>query len=328
MRPDKTGQSSGSGGWNQFSLSFVNKLKQSSQKGKVIVMKDIIVTDVAGVPGSASLLVQHDGKAFMYDMGFGFCAGTMADKVEEILGGAKPDEIILTHSHYDHVMGAAVLADRWSGVPVTAGDYAAYIFTRPSAKKLMFDMDENAAMEMGCPGSGEDYTDKLHIDRTLKDGDVIKICGLTLETIAFPGHTKCSIGFYCPEHKTLFSSETMGVYGGEHIMPLPLTSYIQATESLERAAAYDVEHIVLPHWGKISGKDVCRAYFDEAVSEFDWMRENVIKLHNSGMEDKDIIEKMRERYHNGHIGSVYPVKAFYLNTGYTVPLIIKEYCSD
>lgn len=290
-------------------------------------MKEIKVTDVAGVPGSASLLVEYDGKAFMYDMGFGFCADAMADKVEQLLGGRKPDEIILTHSHYDHVMGAAALAERWSGIPVAAGEYAAYIFTRPTAKKLMYEMDVNAAEEMGgtaCP----DFTDKLHIDHTLKDGEILNICGLSMETMAFPGHTKCSVGFYCHEHKTLFSSETMGVYGGEHIMPLPLTSYIQAMDSLERAAALEPEHIVLPHWGKISGKDVCKAYFDEAKYEFAWMRDKVIELHSSGMTNEDIIEKMRERYHNGHIGSVYPVKAFYLNTGYTVPLIIKEYCAD
>ena len=93
-------------------------------------MNDIKVTDAAAVPGSAALLVQNGDKAFMYDTGFGFCAEEMADTVEKILGGKKPDAIILTHSHYDHVMGCAVLADRWRDIPVIAGEYTAYVFTR------------------------------------------------------------------------------------------------------------------------------------------------------------------------------------------------------
>ena len=79
-------------------------------------MNDIKVTDAAAVPGSAALLVQNGDKAFMYDTGFGFCAEEMADTVEKILGGKKPDAIILTHSHYDHVMGCAVLAEVYSAV--------------------------------------------------------------------------------------------------------------------------------------------------------------------------------------------------------------------
>jgi len=46
------------------------------------------------------------------------------------------------------------------------------------------------------------------------------------------------------------------------------------------------------------------------------------------MSDEDIMEKLRERYHTGHVGVVYPMKAFYLNTGYMVKVIIKEFCED
>ena len=172
-------------------------------------MNDIKVTDAAAVPGSAALLVQNGDKAFMYDTGFGFCAEEMADTVEKILGGKKPDAIILTHSHYDHVMGCAVLADRWRDIPVIAGEYTAYVFTRPTALKTIYEMDVNAAHELDKKPYLTDCTDRLHVDKVVKDGEVIDVCGLKLETMAFPGHTKCSIGFYCRESKTLFSSETM-----------------------------------------------------------------------------------------------------------------------
>lgn len=291
-------------------------------------MNDIKVTDAAAVPGSAALLVQNGDKAFMYDTGFGFCAEEMADTVEKILDGKKPDAIILTHSHYDHVMGCAVLADRWKDIPVIAGEYTAYVFTRPTALKTIYEMDVNAAHELDKKPYLTDCTDRLHVDKVVKDGEVIDVCGLKLETMAFPGHTKCSIGFYCRESKTLFSSETLGVYNGTAAAPILLTGFKQGEQSLKKAAALGAEHIVLPHWGMLDGAEECRKYFENALYEFEWTKNHVIDLHNSGMSDHDIIEELRKRYHIGHMGAVYPMKAFYLNTGYMVPLIIKEYCAD
>ena len=142
-------------------------------------MNDIKVTDAAAVPGSAALLVQNGDKAFMYDTGFGFCAEEMADTVEKILGGKKPDAIILTHSHYDHVMGCAVLADRWGDIPVIAGEYTAYVFTRPTALKTIYEMDVNAAHELDKKPYLTDCTDRLHVDKVVKDGEVIDLSDFT-----------------------------------------------------------------------------------------------------------------------------------------------------
>lgn len=288
-------------------------------------MEELKVTDAAAVPGSAAMLVQHGDKAFMYDMGFGFCADEMADMVENELYGKKPDCIILTHSHYDHVMGAAALAERWKGIPVIGGEYTSYVFSRDSAKDLMFEMDVNAAREMGKECFEANCTDGLRVDITVKDGEIIDVCGLKLQALAFPGHTKCSMGFYCPENKTLLSSETLGVYGENGAMPILLTSYVQGMQSLEKARALDAENIVLPHYGMISGKENCRKYFESAEREFSWVRDNVLYWHGKGLSNSDIIEKIKEKYYTGHIEDVYPLKAFYLNTGYMVPAIIREY---
>lgn len=292
-------------------------------------MENFMITDAAAAPGSASLLIQYKGKAFMYDMGFGFCAEKMADNVENILGGKKPDCIILTHSHYDHVMGAAVLAERWRDVPVISGEYAAKVFSRASAKKLMRNMDISAAGELGFEcGYIPDITELLHTDKTVKDGETVTVCGAELTAIELPGHTKCSVGFYCAENKTLFSTETLGVYGENGAMPILLTSYVQGMASLEKAAALDTETIVLPHYGVISGRESCREYFESARREFAWVRDNVLEWHKDGMGSSAIIEKIKDKYFHGHIEKVYPLKAFYLNTGYMVPLIIKEYYSE
>lgn len=111
-------------------------------------------------------------------------------------------------------------------------------------------------------------------------------------------------------------------------MPILLTGFKDGEKSLERAAALGAENIVLPHWGMISGAENCRRYFEKTAYEFEWMKTNIIRWHGEGMSNEDIMEEIREKYHTGHVGEVYPLKAFYLNTGYTVSLIIKEFCGD
>lgn len=288
-------------------------------------MNDIIVTDVSGAPGSASLLIGYKGRAFMYDSGFGFCAQKMADSVESKLHGSKPEAILLSHSHYDHVMGAAALADRWGGVPIVAGEYAAFVFTRPTAKKKMLEMDINAATEFGYELFLTDMTDRLHADVIVKDGEVFDICGMTLRAISFPGHTNCSMGFFHEETRTLFSSETLGVCTGGKGMPILLTSFIDGERSLERAMALGAENIIHPHFGMMCGKDRCDKYFHDTAEEFSWVKETVLTAHRNGKEVSEIIDILRGRYHSGSIKNIYPEKAFDLNTGYMVPKIIEEF---
>lgn len=288
-------------------------------------MSDIIVTDVSAAPGSASLLIQFEGRAFLFDSGFGFCSKEMADRTEEYLGGEKPEAILLSHSHYDHVMGAADLADRWSGVPVIAGEYAAYVFTRPTARKLMYEMDVNAATEFGFAPFPIDMTDRLKADIIVRDGEIFDICGMKLRAIAFPGHTKCSMGFYHEESRTLFSSETLGVCTGGTGMPILLTGFKDGERSLEKAAMLGAENIIHPHYGMMSGRDVCDAYFRQVGSEFEWVKNAVVNAYHEGHSVDEIIELVRKRYHVGGIKKVYPEKAFDMNTGYMVPKIIEEY---
>ena len=56
----------------------------------------------------------------LIDAGLQGCAGTIVDTAEERFGaGAKPDAIILTHAHFDHVGAFPEILDRWD-VPVYA----------------------------------------------------------------------------------------------------------------------------------------------------------------------------------------------------------------
>ena len=209
----------------------------------------INIYDVRCHKGDSAFLVDDGKTSILYDSGFGFTGYAVAENVKKILGERKLDYIFLTHSHYDHALGSAYVLEYWNDATVVAGAYAADIFSRDGAKKLMRELDGKFAAECGV-GEYEFLGDKLRVDVKVQDGDIIKAGGMTFEAVALPGHTKCSFGFYCKDEKLLLSSETLGVYDGdETVIPSFLVGYGMSLESMEKIKKYDIDTIIYPGHG-------------------------------------------------------------------------------
>ncbi len=99
-----------------------------------------------------------------------------AAPVCEFLGSRKPDCILLTHHHGDHVGGAVELKT----------EYKAHVIG-PAA--------ESARMPM--------------INQGVTDGDIVRVSGLDIHVIATPGHTNGHCVFWIPQAKALFSGDTL-----------------------------------------------------------------------------------------------------------------------
>ena len=112
-------------------------------------MNGITVTDVRVQPGDSAFLIDDGKNTIMYDSGFAFTGYEVADKIKSVLGDRKLDYIFLTHSHYDHALGSAYALRYWPEAKVVAGEYAAKIFAKPTAKAVMRDLDNKFAKTCG-----------------------------------------------------------------------------------------------------------------------------------------------------------------------------------
>ncbi len=286
-------------------------------------MSEIKVLDMRVHPGDAAFLLDDGETAVLYDTGFGFTGFGVAENIKNHLKDRPLDYIFLTHSHYDHALGSAYILRYYPDAKVVAGAHTAQVFQRDGAKRVMKDLDAKHAVTCGVT----DYPflgDELRVDIQVQDGDIIKAGKMEFEVLWLPGHTNCSVGFYCREEQLLLSTESIGVYDGERlILPAILVGCKAALASIDRVLALPVKKLVLPHRGLLDEQHA--EYFlshckNATLSAIDFI---LTRLQN-GKTNEEIVQDFVDAFWHGSVQVKYPLAAITLNTNIMIDLVRKE----
>ena len=101
--------------------------------------------------------------------------------------------IILTHGHFDHILGINDIKENCENVKV-------YAFKEEA--DLLKDPQLNASWDIRRPCS-------INADVLLEDKEEFSLCGIDFKVIATPGHTAGSCCYYMPKQKWLISGDTL-----------------------------------------------------------------------------------------------------------------------
>lgn len=284
---------------------------------------NIKITDVRHLKGDSAFLIDDGKTSILYDSGFAFTGFEVAENIKRELKGRSLDYIFLTHSHYDHAAGTPYIIRYFKDAKVVAGEYAVKIFSKPTAKALMRDLDKKFALKNGVDFY-EDLFDELKVNIAVKDGDEIKAGNMSFTAINLPGHTRCSVGYYLKSEKLLLSTESLGVYVGEgQVIPSYLVGYEMTLNSIKRAKELDVDKILVPHFGVIE-KNEAREYLATAFESAVTTAEEIVGIFKSGGTKEDAVNHFVQKFYKGRVKDIYPYDAMILNTNITVSLIEKE----
>lgn len=106
--------------------------------------------------------------------------------------GYIPKMILLTHAHFDHVMGIDGLVDEFQ-IPV---------YLHEEEMELLADPSLNLSALFGASYSYQKA-------QGLKDGETLSVANYEFRVIHTPGHTKGGCCYYCESEEVLISGDTL-----------------------------------------------------------------------------------------------------------------------
>jgi len=287
---------------------------------KTIYEGKIRITDVRAVPGDSAFLIDDGTTAVLCDSGFAFTGRAVADNLRQVLGKRTLDYILLTHSHYDHVMAVPHILEIYPQAKVVAGEYTAEVFARSSARQAMCQLNKLAAGQL----PPEPRAEGLKVDVTVRDGEQIRCGEMVWTAIHLPGHTKCSFGYYLEAEKLLLSTETLGVYfGKDTYLPAFLVGYELTLESFRKVRQLDIRRILLPHCGLAEG-EAAKRFLERSERSSREMARTITQMHLDGKTNSEIYEFLERRDYKDHVRPIYPRDAFRMNMELMIKLVIKE----
>ena len=109
-----------------------------------------------------------------------------------VRSGSKPQAILLTHGHFDHIGAANEVREH----------YGIKIYASCDEEKLLASPARNLSNAYGM--SLRVTADVLH-----NDGDILELAGLKIKAIHTPGHTPGGCCYYMEQEGVLFSGDTL-----------------------------------------------------------------------------------------------------------------------
>lgn len=276
--------------------------------------------------GGETILVFGSEKTLLYDCGMAYCGKFTVENIKNKLAEKERntlDYIILSHSHYDHMGALPYIKKAFPDAKVHAGEKAARIFEKPSAKDLMKELG-TSARDLFMPGSTEEIlVDGIAVDVILKDGDEIDLGDITVKALETKGHTDCSMSYAFEPVKLLFASESTGIIEGKNFVHTPfLKDCNDAISSREKCKAYDPEYISLPHFGMIP-KDYIETYWKKLEEETDIKIDFIRKMKEEGLDDEAMLDRYCDKYWDPDMEEVQPKDAFIINSKAIIKAFLK-----
>ena len=137
--------------------------------------------------------------------------------------------ILLTHGHFDHVLGVEKL-HRSSGAEVYIGK------------------GDAEALSSGVSSLARTFGYRIGstpIDRELEGGEELTFLGEPMQVLASPGHTPGGVAYYFPQSGLLFSGDTLFCQGVGRA-DLPGGDLEALTQSVKRLLALPGDTVVYP----------------------------------------------------------------------------------
>jgi glyoxylase-like metal-dependent hydrolase (beta-lactamase superfamily II) len=193
----------------------------------------------------------------------------------------KIKRLIILHTHFDHCGLVPYLKKQWPWIKIAASGQGKSCLSDPNLTQHIAGLNQamiaREGLEKEAAKLGFAFAD-IEVEEILKEGDRLACGEVSIEIMEMPGHSSCSIAAYLPEEKALFASDALGVHYPGFIFAAGNSNFDLFQRSLSRLAGFDVEAVLLEHFGAALG-DEARALLPKAVEAAEEARAAMLETY-------------------------------------------------
>lgn len=272
------------------------------EPGKINENTTLIDAYLQGVGRISAVYLIKGEKTCLIDTGTKIGANKIVQALEDLKIGP-PDIIILTHSHWDHCQGIPILRSY-----AERNNKQIEIMASEKSIPLLRDQSFNNVYEGGPFENLTDFDVK-----SLKEGDIVDLGGLTLKIYEIPGHTDDHIAIFDEKNKNIFVGDGIGYKIGDNAflptcMP-PFFNEAQYLNSIEKLKQINYETLCLNHFGYIVEEEA-KTILDESVDIYK-RSISLFKEHIQDIDNTNLMMDLFKREFNAVV-PVFPLSSFKL----------------
>mgnify|MGYP001033604290 FL=1 len=219
---------------------------------------------ILGHPFFNLYLVRGTAGAALIEAGVSATADLVIGQLERL--GVRPDVLVVTHPHGDHVNGLPALREAFPDARVIAGPGAEAFCAHPRTGALLVNDDRYMSAFLAARGVAVRRPPlaappSLAGSEVMHDGDVLDLGGLTLRFLEAKGHAPGNLAVHVPERAALIASDSLGYrYLDRGFFPIFFTGYADYLATIDRMAALEPRILGLAHQGALTGAAATAAF--------------------------------------------------------------------
>lgn len=310
-----------------MNLSFFRRSVVIMEQFLYYLSMERYINCIAHRTSEGNLLIGESYTA-MFDCGMAHCAGKTIQNAKNALQDRQLDYLFITHTHYDHIGALPFFRKEWPGLCLVTSQAGANVLLKDTPRRVIRELSIVAANEQNVQFDASYSDDVFHADLIVKEGDIIPLGGLSVETLETPGHTRDTLSFFIPELEMLIVSETTGVYLPDGtVYPPYLTSFNDTVNSIEKCRKIPCKYLSLPHKGLTDKKDV-NDFFDKTLSACTDCKNFILEMNSKKIDQEALLDLFYKKYGNETLFSYQPKDAFFANARATIACTLREFAPD
>lgn len=218
--------------------------------------------------------------------------------------GVKPDFLIVSHPHSDHITGLDHLRKSFPHATVVAGSGADSFVSHPKAEESMILEDRHMSESLGARGLVSlrppiTSVPSLSGCRIISGSEELKLGGVSIRLMEVKGHSPGNILVYMPGIKTVLVSDSLGNhYPGRGFFPTFFTGLADYLETINNLEKLDPLILALAHNGIFSKREDIKNIFRLAIKSAVDLKDYII---NDKRDDEDIAQDIFGFYYNDEL---------------------------